>query len=144
MRLQPCVALPRVDPPPLSDPMRKLAVLVIESEPDIRQMVSAVLARDGYAVLEVSRGQDGLRELHHQHPDLVVLDEALSDLSGWEVLARIRDTSDLPVLLLTTPATDNDRLANLDASNEDYLVKPFARAWLPDKLRALRMQHGSG
>ena len=49
----------------------------------------------------------------------MVLDEALSDLSGWEVLARIRETNDRPVLLLTTPATDCDKLANLDTSNED-------------------------
>ena len=121
-------------------------MLVVESEPDIRRFVSILLARDGYAVLEASRGRDGLREFHHKHPDLVVLDEALPDLSGWGVLTRIRETSDRRVLLLTTPATDGDKLANLDASNEEYLVKPFARAWLPDKLRALsvRTRHTSG
>jgi DNA-binding response OmpR family regulator len=129
-----------VDAPPHGDPMRQLVVLVIENAPDIRQMVSVVLALDGYAVLTASRGYDGLHEFHDQHPDLVVLDETLSDLSGWYVLARIRESSDLPVLLLTTPATDSNKLATLDSSNEDFLVKPFARAWLPDKLRALRVR----
>ena len=128
-----------VDSPPLGETLRPLAVLVVASEPDIRQFMSISLQRDGYAVLEASRGRDGLLQFHQQHPDLVVIDEEL-DLSGWEVLARIRETSDAPVLLLSTPTTDSDRLANLDRSNEDYLVKPFARAWLPEKLRTLTVQ----
>ena len=104
-----------VDPPPLGETLRPLAVLVIASEPGIRQFVSIILQRDGYAVLEASRGRDGLLQLHQQHPDLVVIDEEL-DLSGWQVLAGIRESSDAPVLLLTTPNTDSDRLANLDRS----------------------------
>ncbi len=121
-------------------------MLVIESDPGVRQLVSTSLTQAGYAVLEASRGRDGIQAVHQNRPDLVVLDETLSDLSGWEVLARIRETSDGPVLLLTTRDTHLEKLANLDASNEDYLVKPFARAWLPDKLRALmaRTQRTSG
>jgi DNA-binding response OmpR family regulator len=128
-----------VDPPLFGETLRPLAVLVIASEPGIRQFVSIILQRDGYAVLEASRGRDGLLQFHQQHPDLVVIDEEF-DLSGWQVLAGIRESSNAPVLLLTTPNTNCDRLANLDQSREDYLMKPFARAWLPEKLRTLTAQ----
>jgi DNA-binding response OmpR family regulator len=114
-----------------------ISVLVIEDEADIRQLLRTLLERDGFAVVEATEGRDGVRQFHQCHPDIVVLDVGLPDLDGWQVLERIRDMSDVPVLMLTALGTERDKVRGLNAGADDYLTKPFSRSELLARLQAI-------
>ena len=105
----------------------QISVLVIEDEADIRQLLRTLLEREGYTVSEAIEGRDGVRQFHQSHPDIVILDVGLPDLDGWQVLERIRDMSDVPVLMLTALGTERDKVRGLNAGADDYLTKPFSR-----------------
>jgi DNA-binding response OmpR family regulator len=116
----------------------EMAVLAIEDDADIRQLLKALLDREGYRVTEASSGREGLRAFHQVRPDLVLLDLGLPDLDGWQVLERIRDMSDAPVLVLTARSTERDKVRGLNAGADDYLTKPFSRVELLARLQAIR------
>ena len=86
-------------------------------------------------------GHDGLRQFHKVRPDVVVLDVGLPNLDGWQVLERIRIMSETPVLMLTALGTERDKVGGLDGGADDYLVKPFSRAELVARVRALGRRH---
>src|SRR5271165_2098452 len=115
-----------------------ISVLVIEDEADIRQLLRTLLEREGYSVAEALEGRDGVRQFHQSHPDIVILDVGLPDLDGWQVLERIRDMSDVPVLMLTALGTERDKVRGLNAGADDYLTKPFSRVELLARLQAIR------
>lgn len=123
------------------------SVLVIEDDEDVRELVRVLLARNGYRVIEAASGRQALRTFHDGRPDLIILDVGLPDLDGWQVLERIRDMSDTPVLMLTARSTEGDKVRGLQAGADDYLTKPFGRAELMARLEAMRRrtpQQGSG
>ena len=120
------------------------SVLAIEDDADIRQLLRALLDREGYAVTEASSGRDGLRAFHQARPDLVILDLGLPDLDGWQVLERIRDMSDAPVLVLTARSAERDKVRGLNAGADDYLTKPFSRVELLARLQAIRRRQMAG
>jgi len=111
-------------------------VLIIDDENAIRKYLFLGLQEKGYQILEAPTAQEGLRILSEQTADLVILDLGLPDLSGEEVLHRIRSWSKVPVLILTAQSSDNDKVALLDAGADDYLTKPFH---LPELLARLRV-----
>ena len=119
-------------------------MLAIEDDADIRQLLRALLDREGYAVTEASNGRDGLRAFHQARPDLVILDVGLPDLDGWQVLERIRDMSDAPVLVLTARSAERDKVRGLNAGADDYLTKPFSRVELLARLQAIRRRQVAG
>jgi DNA-binding response OmpR family regulator len=112
-------------------------VLAIEDDPDIRQLLRTLLAREGYVVHEAATGREGLRTFHEARPDVVILDIALPDLDGREVLGRIRDMSDLPVLVLTARSAEAEKVHFFHAGADDYLTKPFSQVELLARLHAL-------
>jgi DNA-binding response OmpR family regulator len=114
-----------------------ISVLVIEDEADIRQLLRTLLEREGFSVAEAIEGRDGVRQFHQSHPDIVILDVGLPDLDGWQVLERIRDMSDVPVLMLTALGTERDKVRGLNAGADDYLTKPFSRVELLARLQAI-------
>ncbi len=114
-----------------------VSVLVIEDEADIRQLLRTLLEREGYKVAEAIEGRDGVRQFHQSHPDIVILDVGLPDLDGWQVLERIRDMSDVPVLMLTALGTERDKVRGLNSGADDYLTKPFSRVELLARLQAV-------
>ncbi|HEX3947631.1 MAG TPA: response regulator transcription factor [Acidimicrobiales bacterium] len=114
------------------------SVLAIEDDADIRQLLRALLGREGYVVSEAATGREGLRAFHETRPDLVILDVGLPDLDGWQVLERIRDMSDAPVLVLTARSAERDKVRGLNAGADDYLTKPFSRVELLARLQAIR------
>ncbi|HEX3793943.1 MAG TPA: response regulator transcription factor [Acidimicrobiales bacterium] len=115
----------------------KISVLVIEDEEDIRQLLRTMLEREGFFVAESASGREGVRLFHQSHPDLVILDVGLPDLDGWQVLERIRDMSDVPVLMLTALSTERDKVRGLNAGADDYLTKPFSRVELLARIQAI-------
>jgi DNA-binding response OmpR family regulator len=116
-------------------------VLAIEDDADIRQLLRVLLSREGYTVSEAASGRDGLRAFHECRPDLIILDVGLPDLDGWQVLERIRDMSDSPVLVLSARSAERDKVRGLNAGADDYLTKPFSRIELLARLQAIRRRH---
>lgn len=104
-------------------------ILVVDDEPDIIALVAYHLARSGYRVSTASSGSEALQAARDEQPALVILDLMLPELSGFEVLERLRGDralSDTPVLMLTARRDEPDRVQGLSLGADDYLVKPFS------------------
>jgi DNA-binding response OmpR family regulator len=112
-------------------------LLVVDDDDDIRVLVATLLERTGATVHQAADGREGLREFHAWRPDLVVLDINMPELDGWQVLDRIRDMSDVPVLMLTARGNELERVRGLQAGADDYLVKPFGKQELVARVQAL-------
>jgi len=112
-------------------------LLVIDDELQIRRLLRITLEAGGYAVSEAETGQAGLAEAAALQPDGIVLDLGLPDLSGLEVVRRLREWSHIPVLVLTVRDQVDDKIAALDAGADDYLTKPFNGNELLARLRAI-------
>jgi DNA-binding response OmpR family regulator len=117
--------------------MKRARLLVIDDDADIRNLLRELLERAGYEVAESSNGRDGLRTLYSISPDLVLLDVSMPELDGWQTLERIRDLSDVPVLMLTARGHELERVRGLQAGADDYVVKPFGRQELLARVQAL-------
>lgn len=112
-------------------------VLVVEDAPDIRLALRALLTRAGLRAVEAPDARNGLRSLYTERPDLVVLDIGLPDMDGWEVLARIRELDDVPVLILTARGLEMEKVRGLRAGADDYLTKPYGNQELLARVEAL-------
>jgi DNA-binding response OmpR family regulator len=117
--------------------MKSARVLVVDDEPDIRQLVAHLLRRSGHEVVEAENGRAALRSLHASPPDVVLLDVSMPEMDGWQTLERIRDLSDVPVLMLTARGDELERVRGLQAGADDYVVKPFGRQELLARVQAL-------
>ncbi len=112
-------------------------VLVIEDDPDIALSIKTVLGKSGFEVAACSDGRDGLRAFHAARPDLVILDIGLPEMDGWTVLERIRDLSEVPVLILTARSLETEKVRGLRGGADDYLTKPFGNAEFVARVQAL-------
>jgi two-component system phosphate regulon response regulator PhoB len=115
-------------------------ILVIEDEPDIRQVLDYNLRLAGHDVVSAPRGHDGLRLVREQRPDLVLLDLMLPDLPGTEVCRAIKDdsaTRPIPVMMLTAKGEEIDRVVGFELGADDYLTKPFSVRELILRIRAI-------
>jgi DNA-binding response OmpR family regulator len=112
-------------------------ILVIDDEEDIRNLLEELLRRAGHEVEQAADGRAGLRALHSSRPDLVLLDVTMPNLDGWQTLERIRDLSDVPVLMLTGRGEELERVRGLKAGADDYVTKPFGRQELLARVEAL-------
>jgi DNA-binding response OmpR family regulator len=121
-------------------------VLVVDDDADTRGLVRTLLEREGHAVVEASDGRTALRVMHQERLDLVLLDVAMPGLDGFAVLERIRDVSEVPVLMLTAHSRELDKVRGLRAGADDYVGKPFGRQELLARLHALlrRTDRSSG
>lgn len=117
-------------------------ILVVDDEQDIRSLVRETLERDGHQTVEAGDGKAALRQLHEMHPRLVVLDVMMPELDGWQTLERIRDVSDVPVILLTARALEWERTRGLRSGADDYLTKPFSPMELAARVDALLRRTG--
>jgi DNA-binding response OmpR family regulator len=116
--------------------MKRARVLVVDDDADIRGLLRELLERAGYEVVESSNGRDGLRTLYSTSPDLVLLDISMPELDGWQMLERIRDVSDVPVIMLTARAAELEKVRGLQAGADDYVTKPFGRQELLARVEA--------
>lgn len=117
-------------------PIAGASVVLIEDEPQIRRFLRAALAGHGYRLFEAATGADGLTEAATRQPDLIILDLGLPDLDGLTVLARVREWTSVPVIVLSARGQDRDKIAALDAGADDYVSKPFSAGELLARMRA--------
>lgn len=111
-------------------------VLIIEDDPSIGKLLRRALMLEGYEVEWATTGPEGLRLFEQTAPDLVILDLMLPGLDGIEVCRRMRETSQVPILVLTARDAVEDRVLGLDSGADDYIVKPFDVDELLARLRA--------
>lgn len=123
-------------PPPFSENF-SVRVLIIEDELDLVRSLEKTLMEEGYAVDTSTDGEDGLFKARSWDYDAILLDIMLPRLDGWDLLKRLRREKKTPVLILTARDALLDRVKGLDLGGDDYLVKPFERAELLARLRAL-------
>jgi DNA-binding response OmpR family regulator len=112
-------------------------VLVVDDEPTIREVVTRYLEREGFIVDAAATGTEAMSLVGERPPDLVVLDLMLPGITGIEVLAGIRRTSDIPIILLTARSDEVDRVAGLELGADDYVVKPFSPRELAARVRSV-------
>ena len=112
-------------------------VLIVDDDPKIVRLVKASLQPAGFEVLSAGDGEAGLAMVEEERPDLVILDRNMPRLDGLTACARIREFSDLPVLMLTALSTESDRVAGLEGGADDYVLKPFSPIELLARVRAL-------
>lgn len=116
----------------------KLAALVIDDEPQIRRLLTITLEAGGYCVTTANNGQEGLVLAAQHRPEVILLDLGLPDVSGLEVLKRLREWTQTPVIILTVQDSESDKIAALDSGADDYVTKPFNTGELLARLRAAR------
>jgi len=117
----------------MSDPHP--VVVLIEDEPQIRRFLRAVLPSQGIELFEAETGERGLVEIGVRRPDVVILDLGLPDIGGVEVVRRLREWSEVPVIVLSARADEADKITALDAGADDYLTKPFGVGELLARIR---------
>lgn len=114
-------------------------ILIIDDEPQIRKLLRVTLTAHGFEAAEASTGQEGLLQATMVRPDLIVLDLGLPDMTGMEVLAHIREWSQVPIIILTAQDQEQDKVAALDRGADDYVTKPFGMGEFMARMRvALR------
>jgi DNA-binding response OmpR family regulator len=112
-------------------------VLIVDDDDDIRLLLEELLRGAGYVVETARDGRDALRTFHANPTDIVVLDLSMPELDGFETLDRLRDLSDVPVILLTARGGEIDKVRGFRAGADDYVVKPFGRQELLARIEAL-------
>jgi two-component system, OmpR family, KDP operon response regulator KdpE len=123
----------------VNDEPVKPIVVVIDDEVQLRRLLRVALESNGYKVFEAANGQQGLAEVAARRPDLVLLDLGLPDIDGADVLARLREWSSVPVIVVSVREGENDKVTALLRGADDYLTKPFSTAELLARLHvALR------
>src|SRR5580700_11406178 len=122
----------------MSDSDRIPAVLVVDDEPNIRELVQVALQFHGCSVTTAATGKDALRQAESGRPDLIVLDVMLPDLDGFEVCRRLRaGGNEVPVIFLTARDTSSDTVTGLALGGDDYVTKPFSVEALVARVRAV-------
>ena len=100
-------------------------ILIADDEPEIRELLRLYLEKDGYEICEAASGMEALAVLKREKPDLAVLDIMMPGPDGYRVLQTIRETSNIPVILLSAKSDDSDKILGLDLGADDYITKPF-------------------
>ena len=120
-------------------------ILIVEDEPEIRELLNFSLARAGFRVAEAESAESALQKLFNQLPDLVIVDWMLPGMSGVDLAKRIRKdelTSSLPLLMLTARSEESDVLKSFDSGIDDYMSKPFSPKELVARIKALMRRSG--
>jgi len=117
-------------------------ILLVDDEPHIIELARLYLQQEGFRVDSAGDGLMALERVHAQPPDLMVLDLMLPRLDGWEVCKRIREESDLPILMLTARDEDIDKIVGLELGADDYMTKPFNPRELVARVKAILRRAG--
>lgn len=120
--------------------MSKERILIIEDEPNIIELVSYNLEKEGWLVSKAQTGEEGLEKIEAEHPDIILLDLMLPGIDGMEICRRTRQnklTRDIPIIILTAKAEEADRVLGLESGADDYVTKPFSPRELVARIRAV-------
>lgn len=112
-------------------------LLIIEDDTDLVKALDLYFSRAGYSVVTAGNGLEGLQKLYNERPSVVVLDIAMPKMDGWEVCQRIREMSNVPIIILTARVQEDDRVKGLKLGADDYVIKPFSLRELEARLEAV-------
>jgi DNA-binding response OmpR family regulator len=112
-------------------------IAIVEDEPSISEVAALYLRRAGYTVASYPDGASALAAFDRQMPDLAILDVMLPGMDGFTLTSRVRERSDMPIILLTSRREESDRIAGLELGADDYVVKPFSPQELVSRVRAV-------
>ncbi len=121
--------------------MKASRILVVDDDADVRGLVRELLERAGATVREARDGREALRLLYDVRPELIVLDVSMPDLDGWATLERVRDMTEVPVLMLTARGGELEKVRGLKSGADDYVTKPFGRQEFLARCEALLRRH---
>jgi two-component system KDP operon response regulator KdpE len=116
---------------------KKHKLLIVDDDQALLRALQLYFDRHGYRVIQAKKGSEGLRMLYQSHPDLVCLDVMMPGINGWEVLKRIREMTDVPVIMLTARGAENERVKGLKLGADDYVSKPFSMRELEARIEAV-------
>jgi DNA-binding response OmpR family regulator len=114
-----------------------MSILVVEDELEILNVVTAYLIEGGHQVIQASNGREALDKLTESQPELIILDIMIPKLDGWEVARRVREVSDIPLIMLTARDSEDDRVRGLELGADDYVAKPFSPRELLARVEAV-------
>lgn len=112
-------------------------ILVVEDELSFRETISFMLTKEGFEVVTATDGAEGIRQFDAHHPDLVLLDVMLPEMSGTDVCKNIRSRSTTPIIMLTAKDSELDKVLGLELGADDYVTKPFSTRELLARIRAV-------
>jgi DNA-binding response OmpR family regulator len=112
-------------------------ILLVDDDPTLLRFLQDYLREEKHEVLSANNGPEALRVAYREHPDLVILDVMMPVMDGWEVCARLRELSDVPIILLTAKSTEADKLRGFQLGVDDYMTKPFSFAELSARIQAV-------
>jgi DNA-binding response OmpR family regulator len=112
-------------------------ILVVDDEPRYVRLMEANLVSEGYQVIKASNGQEAVDAVDQYHPDLVLLDVMMPVISGFDACERIREFSNVPIVMVTAKGDEQDRVKGLDVGADDYIVKPYSATELLARVRAV-------
>ncbi|NMB25680.1 MAG: response regulator transcription factor [Firmicutes bacterium] len=117
--------------------MAKGRVLIADDDLNVQELLSLYLVKDGYEVITVSDGVEAVRQTRETDPDLLILDVMMPRLDGWGVCRAIRESSSVPIIMLTAKGEDYDRILGLELGADDYVVKPFHPVEVVARVKAI-------
>jgi len=113
-----------------------IRVLVVDDEPQIRRFLRTSLSAHGYHLIEAACGNEAIVKMTTERPDIVILDLGLPDMDGLDIIRRVREWSNIPMLVLSVRGREDDKIAVLDGGADDYVTKPFNMGELLARIRA--------
>ena len=119
-------------------------VLILDDEAQIRRVLRTTLVASGFVVREARSGEEALEMIREEMPDLLIIDINLPGMSGFEVCHEIRESCDVPIIMLSVRNNERDKVRALDSGADDYVVKPFGIQELLARIRANLRRHAPG
>jgi two-component system KDP operon response regulator KdpE len=119
-----------------------IKILIVDDSQDTTWLLKRVLTEEGYAVQLAHDGREGLRQAFDYRPELVLLDVMMPDMDGWTMLSRLREFSDVPVIMLTAVGGEQSMVQGLDGGADDYVTKPYGMEELKARVRAVLRRRG--
>ena len=117
--------------------MNKLKIMIVDDDPNIQQLISLYLTREGFDVVTASSGDEALRIFKSDPPSLMLLDIMLPVMDGWQVCREVRKVSNIPIIMLTAKDETFDKVLGLELGADDYIVKPFDTKELVARIKAV-------
>ena len=121
----------------MSSEKTRYKILAVDDEQRMVRFIQLNLEQDGFEVVTAYNGKEALEQVRTQLPDLILLDIMMPDINGFEVLKKIREVNNVPVIMLTAKGEEDDRIQGLELGADDYITKPFSPRELVSRIRAV-------